>query len=73
MDRAMEERHLALANKHIRDGQARVDQQLELVERIRARGDSTTNAEAFLDLLQNTLASWQDQRDLIVAELARVR
>lgn len=67
----MEERHLALANKHIEDRQARVDRQHELVEFLRARGDSTTKAEDFLRLLQDTLASWQEQRDLIVAELAR--
>ena len=71
MDRSMEERHLALADRHIVDGQARVDQQLDLIGRLRARGESTATAEDFLRLLQDTLSTWNDQRDLIISELAR--
>jgi hypothetical protein len=67
----MEERHLALANRHIEEGQARIERQAELVEQLKARGQSAQRAEAFLRLLEDTLSGWQEQRDLILVELAR--
>jgi len=71
VSRAMEERHLALANRHIEEGQARIDRQAELISRMRTTGESTARAEEFLRLLQSTLTSWKEQRELILAELGR--
>lgn len=69
MDRPMEERHLAIADRIIAEGEARVERQLALIERLDARGADTSKAKAFLSLLRETLAGWDRQRDQIVAAL----
>lgn len=69
MDRAMETRHLAMADRNIAEGEARVDRQLALIERLDLQGADTTTAKAFLDLLRQTLAGWARERDQIVPAL----
>jgi hypothetical protein len=69
MDRAMETRHLAVADRNIAEGKARLIRQLALIERLKMQGVDTDSAEAFLDLLRQTLAGWNRERDLIVAAL----
>ena len=71
MDRRMETRHLALADRNIAEGEARVDQQLALIARLQLRGVNTDTAEEFLFLLRQTLAGWNRERDMIVLELGR--
>jgi hypothetical protein len=71
VSRAMEERHLELADRHIAEGRARIERQADLIKRLRAKGESTARAEEFIRLLESTLAGWQKQRELILAELAR--
>lgn len=71
MDRRMEIRHLALADRNIAEGEARVDQQVELIGRLKLRGANTDTAEEFLILLRQTLAGWNRERDMIVLELGR--
>ncbi|MBA2920565.1 hypothetical protein GON01_09445 [Sphingomonas sp. MAH-20] len=69
MDRQMETRHLAVADRNIAEGEARVERQLELIERLKMRGADTATAEALLDLLRQTLMGWNRERDLIIATL----
>ena len=69
MDRAMETRHLAVADRNIAEGEARVSRQVALIERLTLRGADTGTAEAFLDLLRQTLAGWNRERDLVLAAL----
>jgi hypothetical protein len=66
----MEERHLAIANRNIAEGEARVERQLALIERMNLRGGGDTDAaERFLDLLRQMLESWKHERDMIVEAL----
>lgn len=65
----METRHLAVANRNIVEGEARVERQLALIERLKTRGADTCTAEDFLDLLRQTLAEWNSQRALIITAL----
>lgn len=67
----METRHLALADRNIAEGEARVDRQLALIERLKLRDVNTDTAEEFLLLLRQTLAGWNRERDMIVLELGR--
>lgn len=69
MDRQMETRHLAVADRNIAEGEARVDRQLELIERLKMLGADTATADALLDLLRQTLMGWNRERDLILATL----
>src|SRR4051812_40022035 len=71
MDREMETRHLAIADRHLVEGQLRIADQVALIAVLAARGAGTQQAEDFLALLNQTLAGWQDHRELIVAMLAR--
>ena len=67
----METRHLELADRNIAGGEARLERQRALIERLRRVGAATTDAENFLGLLRDTLAGWLRERKLIVAELER--
>lgn len=67
----METRHLELADRNIAGGEARLERQRALIERLRRVGAATTDAENFLGLLRDTLAGWRRERKLIVAELER--
>ncbi|GAO39525.1 hypothetical protein SCH01S_33_00120 [Sphingomonas changbaiensis NBRC 104936] len=69
MDRQMETRHLAVADRKIAEGEARAERQLELIERLKMRGADTATADALLDLLRQTLMGWNRERDLIIATL----
>jgi hypothetical protein len=69
----METRHLAVAERNIGEGDARVEKQVELIERLRRRGTSTVEAEKFLRLLRETVAGWRRERRLILSELDRSR
>jgi len=69
VDRQMEERHLAIASRNIAEGEARVERQLALIERLNLRGVNTDAAESFLSLLCQTLEGWSRERDMIVAAL----
>lgn len=71
MDRAMETRHLAVADRNIAQGEARIEQQLALIGRLKERGANTDTADDFLALLRQTLAGWNRERDMIVVELER--
>lgn len=69
MDRQMETRHLAVADRNIAEGEARIERQLALIARLKTRDADTDTAEIFLDLLRQTLAGWNRERDVILAAL----
>jgi hypothetical protein len=63
---------LAVAERDIAAGEARVGDQCVLVARLRARGKDSAHAERLLDLLEATLVEWRVHRDLIVARIAQL-
>jgi hypothetical protein len=65
----MEERHLAVANRNIAAGEARVQRQIALIERLKRQGANTDVAEDFLDLLRQTLEGWRRERHMILEAL----
>jgi hypothetical protein len=67
---ANEKRDLATADRHIAEGEARVEQQRALVERFRHEGQSIANGEMLLDTLSQTLQVWREHRDQIVRRIA---
>ena len=69
MDRAVELDNLALADRHLFEGAARVAEQQARIVRLAEHGHDTQRAESFLALLQVTLTGWQSHRDAIAASL----
>ena len=69
MDRQIELAHLRLADRHIAEGELRIDAQVALVERLRAALQPVGPAEDYLELLRDTLVVWQGHRGLIIAAL----
>ena len=69
MDRPMELRHLAQADRHLCEGRLRIERQAAMVEALRARHADTRAAEALLDMLQSTLAQWEIHRGMIAEAL----
>jgi hypothetical protein len=72
LDMATEREHLAQAERHVAEGEARIARQAELVERLRGGGQDVAAAEALLTNLQQTLAIWKDHRAEILATIARL-
>lgn len=68
----MERAHLAKAELDIVEGQARIDRQIELLERLRPTGQDLSQAQALLEVLQQTLQTWRDHRDEILRTIARL-
>ncbi|MFC0340756.1 hypothetical protein [Paracoccus niistensis] len=72
-DLAMERAHLALAERDILEGEDRVFRQEELVALMRSRNQDTTEAEALLRLLRETLLIWRAHRDQILRTIANLQ
>ena len=74
-DLATERDHLVLAERHIGEGEDRVARQADLLERLRGTrrsGQDVASAETLLGNLRQTLESWKDHRDTILATIARL-
>jgi hypothetical protein len=69
IDRELARRHLELANKHVAEGQKRVEAQLALVVKLGRDGHDTSQAKALLRQFEETLALQIQTRDRIVQEL----
>jgi len=65
-DLATERAHLAKAERDITEGEERIFRQEELVAYLRSREQNTTEAEALLRVLQETLLAWKAHRDQIL-------
>jgi hypothetical protein len=70
MDRLLELRHLAEANRRIHEGSSRLDAQEALVARLNAVGADTSIANAVLTQFRSTLEELRTHRGLIEAALA---
>ncbi len=67
-----ERRHLEQANSHIAGGESRISAQIKLIGRLRSVDQDTAEAEALLYNLRETLVTWNDHRNEIVREIARL-
>jgi hypothetical protein len=65
----MARHHLELANKHIADGQKRIEAQLALVAKLERDAHDTSQAKSLLQQFEETLALQLETRDRIVQEL----
>jgi hypothetical protein len=71
VDRETARQHLELANKHVAGGERRVEAQTALLAKLKRDGHDTTQAIAFLEQLERTLALQVQTRERIVGELGR--
>ena len=63
---------LALAQRHVDEGESRVAGQEERIGWLAAYGHDTVQAEDLLRIMRETLAQMRLHRDLIAAEMGRV-
>jgi len=56
----MTENHLEQAERHVREGTAKVARQHEIVEQLKAGGHDVEQAEALLSTLEEVLAGARD-------------
>ena len=70
-DDSIAQRHLALADRHIAETKRRIQQQDEIVHRLRRLGNEAhaALAEALLHTFQQSLTLMNHHRDLILDEL----
>ncbi|MFE1598713.1 hypothetical protein [Methylobacterium sp. ID0610] len=68
--RVQAEAHLSLAEKHLIEGQQRVDDQRLRIEEARRNGVNIESAEKYLATLEEIMTTWREHRNLIVARLA---
>lgn len=71
-ERAREAEHLAMADRHIAEGERRVSDQAVLVRRLCAKGYDTAVADTLLCTLETTLAEWRAHRALIVQRVEQI-
>ena len=69
VDRELARQHLKLANRHLAEGQARVEAQIALVARLERDGHDTFQAKKLLEQFEQTLALQMQSRDRILQEL----
>jgi hypothetical protein len=69
IDQNLARQHLELANKHVADGQKRVDAQLLLIARLTRDGHDTGQANSLLQQFEQTLALQIETRERIIQEL----
>ena len=67
---AKEQADLEKAERDIRDGEARVAHQRQLIDELRRDGHDTEEAEKLLWTLQQSLEAWKAHRDTIRTLLA---
>ena len=72
LDREAEVRHLAQAETHIADAERQVTAQAMVVERLRADGHDTGEAEWLLANLKGTLETMNEHRMLILNTICQI-
>jgi Spy/CpxP family protein refolding chaperone len=70
MDREMIVEHLALAEQHVKEGEAIIERQRDLIARLTADGHDTAKANALLAQFIDTLRAQNEDRDRLQRELA---
>ena len=69
VDQEIGRRHLELANRHVAEGQKRVDAQITLVVKLDRDGHDTRQAKKLLEQFEQILALQIEHRNRIVQEL----
>jgi vacuolar-type H+-ATPase subunit B/Vma2 len=72
IDLATEKRTLIKANRDIAEGEERIGRQIDLIGRLRDGGHSVVDAQALLQMLQETLQAWRGHREEILRTIARL-
>jgi hypothetical protein len=62
---------LIAADRHLVAGEQRIAEQFALIQKMNLQGYDTAVAWDLLHLLEQTLATWQDHRQLILDAIAR--
>jgi hypothetical protein len=70
-DLQREKNDLVLSDRHLAAGEQRIAGQIDLIEWMTERGYDTTAARELLRLLEETLVTWQEHRQLILDAIAR--
>lgn len=70
-DPQQEREHLALADRHIAEGDARISKQRRLVEQMAEKGQDTVEAERMLRNFEAVMEQFHVHRQLILDALAR--
>jgi hypothetical protein len=71
MDRAMWQRHLAVAERHVVEAQRHLTRQRQIVAELEQGGYDTTMARALVRQLEATLKLHMEDRDQLQADLSR--
>ena len=72
MDALQREREdLILADRHLAAGEQRIAEQIALIQWMTKRGYETAVARDLLRLLDETMVTWQEHRQLILEAIAR--
>jgi hypothetical protein len=71
MDRAMWQRHLAIAERHVGEARGHISHQRQIVAELEQGGHNTTMAKAILRQLEATLKLHIENRDRLQAELSK--
>ncbi len=70
-DLQREREDLILADRHLAAGERRITEQTLLIQRMTEQGFNTAIAEDLLRLLEETMVTWRDHRQLILDAIAR--
>ncbi|WP_262271551.1 hypothetical protein [Microvirga yunnanensis] len=70
-DLQQEREDLIAADRHLAAGEQRIAAQLALIQRMTRDGYDTTLARDLLRVLDETMATWQEHRRLILDAIAR--
>jgi hypothetical protein len=62
---------LIQADRHLAEGERRIAEQIELIQRMTRNGYDTVVAKGLLRLLEETLTIWKQHRVLILETIAR--
>ena len=69
--RAMLQQNLALAERHIAEGEIRITRQREMIAELERDGHDTTAAQGLLAVFQHTMALYVADRERLQNELGR--
>ena len=72
MESRREIQDLTMADAHIVAGERRIAEQVDRIEKLRAGGRGTSEAEQFLAVLNDTLRNWHNHREQIIRTIEAI-
>ncbi|WP_201833795.1 hypothetical protein [Microvirga zambiensis] len=66
-----EREDLIVADRHLAAGEQRIAEQIALIQKMSREGYDTALARDLLRLLEETMTTWQEHRQLILSAIAR--